>query len=153
MKNNKFNIILIPIITAVLSLIVLGFSSLYPKTRNSKTYSNFLEDLNNQEISQVSFDSSSKILVTLKDGYTYSTDNPKSENFKENLLLNNIDVVEEPVAPLSKTIPATILIISIFAIVFLPFIQSRMEYPVHQPVPNYSTGMKKREVQNCSQTQ
>ena len=113
MKNNKFNIILIPIITAVLSLIVLGFSSLYPKTRNSKTYSNFLEDLNNQEISQVSFDSSSKILVTLKDGYTYSTDNPKSENFKENLLLNNIDVVEEPVAPLSKTIPATILIISI----------------------------------------
>jgi len=22
--------------------------------------------------------------------------------------------------------------------------QSRMEYPVHQPVPNYSTGMKKR---------
>ena len=119
MKNNKFNIILIPIITAVLSLIVLGFSSLYPKTRNSKTYSNFLEDLNNQEISQVSFDSSSKILVTLKDGYTYSTDNPKSENFKENLLLNNIDVVEEPVAPLSKTIPATILIISIFAIVFL----------------------------------
>jgi len=119
LKNNKFNIILIPIITAVLSLIVLGFSSLYPKTRNSKTYSNFLEDLNNQEISQVSFDSSSKILVTLKDGYTYSTDNPKSENFKENLLLNNIDVVEEPVAPLSKTIPATILIISIFAIVFL----------------------------------
>ena len=68
MKNNKFNIILIPIITAVLSLIVLGFSSLYPKTSNSKTYSNFLEDLNNQEISQVSFDSSSKILVTLKDG-------------------------------------------------------------------------------------
>ena len=119
MKNNKFKIILIPIITAVLSLIVLGFSSLYPKTKNSKTYSNFLEDLNNEEISQVSFNSSSKILVTLKDGYTYLTDNPNSENFKENLLLNNIDVVEEPVAPLSKTIPATILIISIFAIVFL----------------------------------
>ena len=119
MKNNKFKIILIPIITAVLSLIVLGFSSLYPKTKNSKTYSNFLKDLNNEEISQVSFNSSSKILVTLKDGYTYLTDNPNSENFKENLLLNNIDVVEEPVAPLSKTIPATILIISIFAIVFL----------------------------------
>ena len=119
MKNNKFKIILIPIITAVLSLIVLGFSSLYPKTKNSKTYSNFLEDLNNEEISQVFFNSSSKILVTLKDGYTYLTDNPNSENFKENLLLNNIDVVEEPVAPLSKTIPATILIISIFAIVFL----------------------------------
>ena len=119
MKNNKFKIILIPIITAVLSLIVLGFSSLYPKTKNSKTYSNFLEDLNNEEISQVSFNSSSKILVTLKDGYTYLTDNPNSENFKENLLLNNIDVVEEPVAPLSKTIPATILIISIFSIVFL----------------------------------
>ena len=119
MKNNKFKIILIPIITAVLSLIVLGFSSLYPKTKNSKTYSNFLKDLNNEEISQVSFNSSSKILVTLKDGYTYLTDNPNSENFKENLLLNNIDVVEEPVAPLSKTIPATILILSIFVIVFL----------------------------------
>ena len=84
MKNNKFKIILIPIITAVLSLIVLGFSSLYPKTKNSKTYSNFLKDLNNEEISQVSFNSSSKILVTLKDGYTYLTDNPNSENFKEN---------------------------------------------------------------------
>ena len=103
MKNNKFKIILIPIITAVLSLIVLGFSSLYPKTKNSKTYSNFLEDLNNEEISQVSFNSSSKILVTLKDGYTYLTDNPNSENFKENLekvftegndkILKNLDII------------------------------------------------------------
>ena len=62
------------------------------------------------------------IIVTLKDGYTYLTDNPNSENFKENLLLNNIDVVEEPVAPLSKTIPATILIISIFAIFITSFL-------------------------------
>ena len=103
MKNNKFKIILIPIITAVLSLIVLGFSSLYPKTKNSKTYSNFLKDLNNEEISQVSFNSSSKILVTLKDGYTYLTDNPNSENFKENLekvfiegndkILKNLDII------------------------------------------------------------
>ncbi|MCQ2969124.1 MAG: AAA family ATPase [Clostridium sp.] len=119
MKNNKFNIILIPIILAIVSLIALGFSSLYPKTKNTKTYTNFLDDLNNKDISKVYFDSSSKILVTLNDGYTYSTDNPNSENFKENLLLNNINVVEEPIAPLNKSIPAVILIISIFFIVFL----------------------------------
>ena len=119
MKKLKFNIIIIPIICAILSLLALGFSSFYPKSKNSKSYNEFLQDLQDQNISKVNFNSEETILVTLKDGYVYSTDNPDSDNLKEDLLLNNIEIAEDTLAPLNQTLPAIILIISLFSIVFI----------------------------------
>lgn len=119
MNKIKKNIIFIPIITAIISIVFLGATTFKNRVSLSKSYGDFLIDFNNGSISKVLINQNSKITVFLSDGTKYITDNPNTPTLKEDLLLKNINVVHQNIDPLSKTIPSTILVISIFAIVFI----------------------------------
>ena len=116
MNKIKKYYIIIPIITAVLSLIVMVMTSFNTKVV-SKSYSIFTEDLNSKNISTVIVDNSSKMTVLLNNGDKYSTDNPHTDTLKEKLLLNGIEVKDETTPPLTKTIPTGILGLSLLSIV------------------------------------
>lgn len=121
--KNKF--ILIPIVTAVLSLCVLTFSTLQTKSTLNKEYTSFLSDISSNTISKVIINKSSNLTIILKDGTKYITDNPNTPTLKEDLLLKNIQVLDENTPPLSKTVSSSILVISIFAIVFMTLNKGR----------------------------
>ena len=90
MHKLKKNSILIPIFTAIFSLIFMIIIASNTTTSIIKNYSSFIEDLNSHNISTVIMDTSSTMTVILNNGEKYSTDNPHNDNLKETLLLNNI---------------------------------------------------------------
>ncbi|GIM27494.1 ATP-dependent zinc metalloprotease FtsH [Clostridium polyendosporum] len=121
--KNKF--VIIPIITAILSLGAMIFFTYSSPIKNLKQYSEFNMDLTKGNISKVEINDTSKIKVELKDGSIYSTDNPKTPNFKEELLLKGITVKESAGAPPEKTIPSGVLTLSVIAIVFMTMSKGR----------------------------
>ena len=115
-KKNKFFISSI----IALILIILGSSYfIFNDKSSSKSYNEFLKDIENNKILRVSLNKSSKLTILTKDGAEYLTDNPNNTTLKEDLLKNNIEVKESNTPPL-KDIMLTLLIIgSLGTIVFL----------------------------------
>ncbi|WP_027632286.1 ATP-dependent metallopeptidase FtsH/Yme1/Tma family protein [Clostridium hydrogeniformans] len=115
-KKNKFFISSI----IALILIILGSSYfIFNDKPSSKSYNEFLKDIENNKILRVSLNKSSKLTILTKDGAEYLTDNPNNTTLKEDLLKNNIEVKESNTPPL-KDIMLTLLIIgSLGTIVFL----------------------------------
>ncbi|APC42769.1 ATP-dependent metallopeptidase FtsH/Yme1/Tma family protein [Clostridium estertheticum] len=95
MNKIKNKYIFLPIITAVLSLVFLIFVSNTFKVSSNKLYTNFLKDVSLNTISTVYVTPSPKIQVKLKDGTIYETDNPRTNNFKEGLLKDGVNVSEQ----------------------------------------------------------
>ncbi|MBW9170375.1 ATP-dependent metallopeptidase FtsH/Yme1/Tma family protein [Clostridium estertheticum] len=95
MNKIKNKYIFLPIITAVLSLVFLIFVSNTFKVSSNKLYTDFLKDASLNTISTVYVTTSPKIQVKLKDGTIYETDNPRTNNFKEGLLKDGINVSEQ----------------------------------------------------------
>ena len=124
MNKIKKYYIIIPIITAILSLIVMVMTS-FNTTVVNKSYSLFTEDLNSNNISTVIMDNSSKMTVLLNNGDKYSTDNPQTDTLKENLLLKGIEVKDETTPPLTKTIPTVILALSLLTLTAMLVSKSR----------------------------
>lgn len=114
MNRIKKYYIVIPIITALLSLTAMIITSYNTKVIN-KSYTLFTEDLNSNNISTVTMDESPKMIVLLNNGDKYSTDNPHTDTLKESLLLKGIQVKDETIAPLTKTIPSGIFAVSLIA--------------------------------------
>ncbi|GAA0823744.1 ATP-dependent metallopeptidase FtsH/Yme1/Tma family protein [Clostridium tertium] len=119
MNKIKKNIIWIPIVTAIISTLVLGYISFGSKANHNKQYSNFLEDITSNNISKVIVNNNSNLTVFLKDGSKYSTNNPDSPTLKEELLKNNIEVLDQNSTSPTKTVASSILLISIISIVFV----------------------------------
>ncbi|WP_298838665.1 ATP-dependent metallopeptidase FtsH/Yme1/Tma family protein [Clostridium sp.] len=111
MNKIKNKYILLPVITAVLSLVFLIFVSNTFKVSSNKLYTNFLKDVAHNTISTVYVTTSPKIQVKLKNGIIYETDNPRTNNFKEGLLKDGINVSEQ-----ALTSPGEIASISGFII-------------------------------------
>lgn len=91
----KKNVILLLIVVVVVTTL----SSVYMYVNKKNEYKEisyvvFLENLNKEKIEEVKINNGSKVYGNLKDGTLFVTDNPKTENFKETLLMNNIKVVE-----------------------------------------------------------
>ena len=124
MNKIKKYYIIIPVITAILSLIVIVMTSLNTTVVN-KSYSLFTEDLNSNNISTVIMDNSSKMTVLLNNGDTYSTDNPQTDTLKENLLLKGIEVKDQTTPPLTKTIPTVIFALSLLTLTAMLVSKSR----------------------------
>lgn len=119
MNKIKKNIIWIPIVTAIISTLVLGYISFGSKANHNKQYSSFLEDITSNNISKVIVNNNSNLTVFLKDGSKYSTNNPDSPTLKEELLKNNIEVLDQNSTNPTKTVASSILLISIISIVFV----------------------------------
>lgn len=119
MNKQKKNFIYIPIATAILSAILLIFSSINIENKTIKNYSNFQSDITNNLVLKVNMDKSQYITVYLKDGTKYKTYNPESPNLKEDLLSKDITVKNSQNESIVRTLPALLLLGSILTIVFM----------------------------------
>ncbi|WP_459478201.1 ATP-dependent metallopeptidase FtsH/Yme1/Tma family protein [Clostridium saccharoperbutylacetonicum] len=115
MNKIKKYYIIFPIITAILSLIVIVSTALDTNLIN-KSYSIFTEDMNSNNVSTVVVDSSPKMTIILNNGDKYYTDNPHTDTLVEKLLLKGIEVKNENTPPLTKSIPSGIFVLSIISI-------------------------------------
>lgn len=124
MNKIKKYYILIPILIALFSLGIMIYTS---STNNYpiQNYSYFMKDLNSNNISTVTIDTTSKVLVKTKTGDTYITDNPNKDTFKETLLLKNINVLDETTPSLIKTLPSGIFVLSIITIIAILLVRFR----------------------------
>ncbi|WP_125154722.1 ATP-dependent metallopeptidase FtsH/Yme1/Tma family protein [Clostridium rectalis] len=117
MKNKiKKKHIIFPIITAVLSLTLMLLVNYNFNSLKNKNYVDFLSDLSSKKVSTVYFTNTPKIKVKLSDGKIYETDNPRIDNFKENLLKQGVQVLENSPSDISHLIFMTAFIISIVSI-------------------------------------
>lgn len=124
MNKIKKHYILIPIITAILSLIAMIIISSNTNIVN-KSYSIFTEDLDSNNIATVIVDSSPKMTVILNNGDKYSTDNPHTDTLKETLLLSGIEVKDETIPPLTKTLPSGIFALSLLSLIAMLIVKAR----------------------------
>lgn len=116
MRNYKKYLIFIPIITALLSTAVLITNNLTPDLI-SKSYTYFIEDLDQGNISKVTIDNSSKMTILLNNGEKYITDNPHTDDLRETLLLKGIQIKDKNDSSLSQTLPALVLMISLITLI------------------------------------
>lgn len=115
MNRKKRKYIYIPMITALISLVLLLIFNLDSKTSSSKLYVDFLKDVASKKVSTVYVTSSPKIIVKLTSGQSYDTDNPRTTNFKEELLKQGIQVSEtSPFSP-KDVVPAVLFTVSLAA--------------------------------------
>ncbi|OFI05883.1 ATP-dependent zinc metalloprotease FtsH [Clostridium acetireducens DSM 10703] len=117
MNKIKNKYLFIPLITAILSLFFLIVSSTLLAKDNFRNYTNFLKDLNEKKISKVYITQSPKINVKLQDGTMYETDNPRTSNFKEELLKKNVTVLEKSPTNLKISLSISSLIISLAVLI------------------------------------
>lgn len=84
------------------------------------SYATFLEHVKDGQVQEISLDNSPKLTGKLKDGTVFITDNPRSENFKEKMLLYNVDVIENTNGSLiDRLIPIILMLGSIGMVVYL----------------------------------
>ncbi|MGG7178715.1 ATP-dependent metallopeptidase FtsH/Yme1/Tma family protein [Clostridium paraputrificum] len=119
MNKERKKYIFIPITTAILSLLILIFSSINIGHKVTKSYNDFQNDLNNKSILKVEMNTTPYMTVYLKDGSKYKTFNSDSPNLKENLLLQDVDLSYKQSEPITKTFSGLLLLGSILSIVFM----------------------------------
>ena len=68
MNKQKKNYIIIPIITSILSLGILLFSSVNFNTKNNKSYNTFKSDLELNQVLKVALSNNPYMTIYLKDG-------------------------------------------------------------------------------------
>ncbi|NFC89333.1 ATP-dependent metallopeptidase FtsH/Yme1/Tma family protein [Clostridium botulinum] len=119
MNKIKNKIIILPLLTAFLSIAVMISSNFYSSRKTNKDYNEFLNDLNAKKISTVYMTDTSTIKVKLNSNEIYETDNPRSINFKENLLKKGVKISENsPMTP-KEVIPLSFLVLSVISIAFI----------------------------------
>ena len=126
MNKIKNKYILLPIVTAILSLAFLIFVSNTFKISKDKLYIDFLKDVSSKTISTVYVTTSPKIQVKLKDGTVYETDNPRTNNFKEDLLKNGINVSEETLTNPAEIASITGFVLSLITLGIMSFKSSKI---------------------------
>ncbi|MGV8983584.1 ATP-dependent metallopeptidase FtsH/Yme1/Tma family protein [Clostridium sp.] len=127
MNKIKNKYILLPVITAVFSLVFLIFVSNTFKISTDKLYIDFLKDASLKNISTVYVTTSPKIQVKLKDGSIYETDNPRTNNFKENLLKDGIKVSEQTLTNPAEVASIAGFIISLIVLGIMAFKSSKIK--------------------------
>lgn len=108
-KNKK---LFLPALFSIISLLLYIFLNL-PGARKNIPYNDFLENVSSGKVSKVTINSSDTITFYNKSNEVFYTSNPRSENFIEFLLLNNIIVKESTEKPLSETIPLSMILASL----------------------------------------
>lgn len=119
MNKLKNKYIIFPIIISILCAAFLIFNNINSKALPSKPYSTFQEDISKGNIEEVYISNADKIYIKLKSGEKYNTDNPRSLDLKEKLLMNNIKVKEKPDSSPKEIIPSLLLGLSLLSILFI----------------------------------
>ena len=116
MNKIKQKHIYIPIITAILSIVLLIGINYGFKSTSNKNYTEFLADLSSKRVTTVYYTDTPKIKVKLSDGKIYETDNPRIDNFKETLLKQGVSVLENSPSDTPNIIFMTAFMISIVSL-------------------------------------
>ncbi|MBU5310532.1 ATP-dependent metallopeptidase FtsH/Yme1/Tma family protein [Tissierella carlieri] len=106
--NKKMKII----ISIVISIVILSTGLLYIKNKNKveeMPYTLFLTHVQKGLVEEVKLSNNGKIEIKLKNGKVAITDNPRTEKFKEELLLYDVKVVEKD-GNLNQAIPMLLLV-------------------------------------------
>lgn len=119
MKKMNKKYIIMSLITAVLSITTLIFLRIANTPSTYNPYTQFAEDLQNNNISTVHITNLPTIEVILKDGSKYKTDNPKSNNFKETLLVSGVNVSEKSPSSTIEILPSITLGLSLIMLLIL----------------------------------
>ena len=118
-KISKQKVIGIIIAAAVIVLVITGIAMQKKSQSAVLTYNEFLDLVSNQQVAEVDINNGAKLKVELKDGKTYTTDNPRQEDFKAALLLEGIKVNESSQAiSVMQYIMSTIMMIGLVSFVF-----------------------------------
>lgn len=114
MKKNKYLYIFI-----ILALLASSVFVLLDKNNEKEVipYRSFMEQVENGEVSEVFLTNSSQIKVELNNGHTVYTDNPRTEDFKKELLISGVSVKEESIGVKEISI-FTILVASLIYLVY-----------------------------------
>ena len=117
MNKIKKKQIIIPIITAIISLVLLLGVNYSFKATKDKGYVEFLNDLSKKKVSTVYFTDTPKIKIKLTDGKIYETDNPRIDNFKETLLQQGVEVSENAPSDVPYMILMASFMVSIISLI------------------------------------
>jgi len=122
MKTDKKRKLLL--VSALFLLIVLAaymFVNSYNHEKPKKiSYTAFLEHVKNGQVLEISLNNLPTVTGKLKDGTEFVTDNPRSENFKEEMLLYNVNVVESSnMGLIDRIIPLILMLGAIGMVVYL----------------------------------
>lgn len=129
MNKLKNKYLFIPLASAILSLAVFIIINLNQVEKSSKLYINFLNDITNKNVSTVYLTNSPTINIKLKDGSLYTTDNPRTNDFKDTLLKNGIKVSESQPFTKSESIPFAGFIISLAVLAVMSLKNARLTSP------------------------
>ncbi|MCX7904456.1 MAG: ATP-dependent metallopeptidase FtsH/Yme1/Tma family protein, partial [Caloramator sp.] len=118
-KIKKYSLI-IPLLIIIILTLSIYFYNHGSNEKNIIGYASFIQMVDQNKVNTVFLNDAEFIKVITKDNKTYYTENPRSENFKEKLLLKGIHVKESS-SNIANTIGGTIffVIITIFAITLL----------------------------------
>lgn len=113
-KLNKQKIIAAAIVILALSGLIGGLL-ISDKNKKSIPYKQFTEEVAKGNISEVYLTDRENLKVKLKDGTTIYTENPRSQNFKESLLIKGVKVTEGGGTGAAEVIPASIIGVLLFS--------------------------------------
>ena len=123
MNKHKKKLILIPILTAIISLVTMIAINYNKDSKAVKNYTDFSKDVASSKVDTVYLTNSPKIKIVLKDGTAYKTDNPRSLSLKETLLVADVKVVENQGNGAMDVLPPLVLGLSMIGILVL-FVRS-----------------------------
>lgn len=116
MNKHKKKLILIPILTALISLTTMIMLNLDKNSNAVRSYTDFSKDVASSKVDTVYLTNSPKIKILLKDGTEYKTDNPRSDSLKETLLVAGVKVLENPGNGAMDILPPLVLGLSMVGV-------------------------------------
>ncbi|MTI49841.1 MAG: ATP-dependent zinc metalloprotease FtsH [Firmicutes bacterium] len=113
--TKKKKILAIVILIAIITSLGIHFTLNNKKEYTDYSYTEFLDKVDIGEINKVFLSDNEKITGTLKNGKYFKTDNPRTEGFKEKLLMSGVTVEENSGNTSIKDIGTFIFVILGFA--------------------------------------
>lgn len=117
MNKFKNKHLIIPITASIISLIIIIFLNITQTKIADRQYTDFQNDVAAHKVTSVYFTNSPTIDVVLNNGTMYQTDNPRTTDFKEQLLKKGVKVSENSYYSVKEIIPASILFISMLTVI------------------------------------
>lgn len=110
-RSNKLKIAIPFVILLIVMAVTLNYRSAFEK-KNNMPYKTFIQEVDKGNVAEVYVSTKENIKVKMKDGKILYTQNPRTDNFKELLLLKGIDVHEgDGVNPI-EAVPLSIVFFS-----------------------------------------
>jgi cell division protease FtsH len=111
---------LLGVLTLLIIIVLLSIYGLSDKNKNIMSYKDFVIEVEKGNVSEVYLSDSENMKVKLKNNLSFYTENPRSQNLKETLLMEGIKVLEGGGAGPADVIPATIgVVLVLSSIIYL----------------------------------